>query len=59
MPIKDVEWFYNEIFVPKDCDVVGSYYMANGFQQGYFGMQVKIPLSFKIYLKFSKKKLNI
>lgn len=35
-----VEWFYNEISVPFNNDVVGSYYMANGFGEGYFGMQV-------------------
>lgn len=35
-----VEWFYNEITVPANNDVVGSYYMANGFGEGYFGMQV-------------------
>lgn len=37
---KDIAFFYNEITVPKDNDVVGSYYMANGFSGGYFGMQV-------------------
>jgi len=39
---KDVEaeWFYNEITVPTGEDVVGSYYMANGFAEGYFGIQV-------------------
>ncbi|WP_203532564.1 DUF3472 domain-containing protein [Draconibacterium halophilum] len=36
----DVVWFYNEITVPEGNDVIGSYYMANGFGQGYFGMQV-------------------
>lgn len=36
----DIVWFYNEITVPIDEDVVGSYYMANGFGEGYFGMQV-------------------
>ncbi|RFM29692.1 DUF3472 domain-containing protein [Deminuibacter soli] len=36
----NAEWFYNEITVPKDNDVIGSYYMANGFGEGYFGMQV-------------------
>ncbi|TWI81338.1 uncharacterized protein DUF5077 [Lacibacter cauensis] len=36
----DVEWFYNEITVPAGNDVIGSYYMANGFAEGYFGMQV-------------------
>jgi hypothetical protein len=34
------EWFYNEVTVPAGDDVVGSYYMANGFAEGYFGMQV-------------------
>lgn len=33
-------WFYNEITVPSGNDVIGSYYMANGFSEGYFGMQV-------------------
>ena len=36
----DAEWFYNEITVPEGEDVVGSYYMANGFAEGYFGIQV-------------------
>lgn len=36
----EVEWFYNEVTVPKGNDVIGSYYMANGFGEGYFGMQV-------------------
>ncbi|WP_339708485.1 DUF3472 domain-containing protein [uncultured Kriegella sp.] len=36
----DIVWFYNEITVPENEDVVGSYYMANGFGEGYFGMQV-------------------
>lgn len=34
------EWFYNEVTVPAGYDPVGSYFMANGFSQGYFGMQV-------------------
>ena len=36
----DVRWFYNEIEVPEGNDVIGSYYMANGFGEGYFGIQV-------------------
>ncbi|MBB1286148.1 DUF3472 domain-containing protein [Flavisolibacter sp. BT320] len=36
-------WFYNEITVPQGQDVVGSYYMANGFGEGYFGIQVNSP----------------
>jgi len=34
------EWFYNEVKVPVRNDVIGSYFMANGFGEGYFGMQV-------------------
>lgn len=37
---KDVEYFYSEIKVPEGNDVIGSYFMANGFADGYFGMQV-------------------
>jgi hypothetical protein len=36
----DIQWFYNEITVPDNNDVIGSYFMANGFGEGYFGMQV-------------------
>jgi hypothetical protein len=35
-----VEWFYSELTVPLGQDPVGSYYMANGFGEGYFGIQV-------------------
>jgi len=34
------EWFYNEITVPQGMDKIGSYFMADGFSFGYFGMQV-------------------
>lgn len=44
LPEKDnVEWFYNEVTVPVGYDPVGSYYMADGFSVGYFGMQVNSP----------------
>lgn len=36
----DVEWFYNEVTVPKGYDHVGTYAMAIGFHGGYFGIQV-------------------
>ncbi|HVT85785.1 MAG TPA: DUF3472 domain-containing protein [Chitinophagaceae bacterium] len=39
----DAEWFYNEITVPAGNDVIGSYFMADGFKEGYFGMQVNSP----------------
>ncbi|MDR3367107.1 MAG: DUF3472 domain-containing protein [Prevotellaceae bacterium] len=35
-----IEWFYSELTVPQGQDPVGSYYMANGFGEGYFGIQV-------------------
>lgn len=35
-----IEYYYNEVTVPKGSDLVGSYFMANGFAEGYFGMQV-------------------
>ncbi|WP_242205760.1 DUF3472 domain-containing protein [Aestuariivivens insulae] len=37
---KDITWFYNELTVPVGMDPVGSYFMADGFSGGYFGMQV-------------------
>ncbi|GAA5221703.1 DUF3472 domain-containing protein [Membranihabitans marinus] len=40
---KDVEWMYSEIEVEEGQDVLGSYFMANGFAEGYFGMQVNSP----------------
>lgn len=36
----NAEWFYNEVTVPKGNDVIGSYFMVNGFAEGYFGIQV-------------------
>ena len=35
----DYEWFYNEVTVPHEGEVMHSYYMAAGFGEGYFGMQ--------------------
>lgn len=37
------EYFYSEITVPTGQDPVGTYYMANGFDVGYFGIQVVSP----------------
>lgn len=36
----DFKWFYNEVTVPVGDDPIGSYFMANGFGEGYFGIQV-------------------
>ncbi len=35
-----IEYFYNEVTVKEGNDPVGSYYMACGFGEGYFGIQV-------------------
>jgi hypothetical protein len=35
-----MEYFYSEVFVPEGQDVTGSYFMCNGFGQGYAGIQV-------------------
>jgi len=41
----DNEWNYSEVTIPEGQDVVGTYYMANGFDGGYFGIQVNSPNS--------------
>ena len=38
--VEEVEWFYNEIEIPEGNDVIGSYFMAAGCKEGYFGIQV-------------------
>jgi len=35
-----LQYAYTEVTVPKGQDPIGSFYMANGFGQGYFGIQV-------------------
>lgn len=40
---RPIEWFYSELTVPEGLDPIGSYFMANGFGEGYFGMQVNSP----------------
>jgi len=48
IPVNNVEWFYNEVLVPQNHDVVGSFFMANGFREGYFGFQVNSPTERRI-----------
>ena len=54
---KTIEWFHSELTVPEGMDPVGSYYMANGFGEGYFGMQVNSPterrILFSVWSPFS------
>lgn len=40
---KPIEWAYSELTVPVGEDPIGSYFMANGFGEGYFGIQVNSP----------------
>jgi hypothetical protein len=47
---QEIEWFYSELTVPEGSDVIGSYFMANGFSEGYFGIQV-----FTFLLAYSSK----
>lgn len=35
----DIEWLYSEIIVEENNDILHTYFMANGFAQGYFGIQ--------------------
>jgi hypothetical protein len=44
----NIDWFYSEITVPEGSDVPGSYFMANGFADGYFGIQVNSPTERRI-----------
>lgn len=39
----DLEYGYCEITVPEGQDPEGTFYMASGFGEGYFGMQVNSP----------------
>lgn len=40
LPEGKTEYFYNEVTVPEGEDVLASYFMSNGFGEGYFGFQV-------------------
>jgi Domain of unknown function (DUF5077)/Domain of unknown function (DUF3472) len=39
-PAGNKDYFYSELTVPAGEDKIGSYFMANGFGEGYFGIQV-------------------
>ena len=40
---RPLQYAYSEITVPVGQDPIGSYFMANGFGEGYFGIQVNSP----------------
>lgn len=46
--VPEIAWFYSEITVPEKSDVIGSYFMANGFGEGYFGIQVNSEVERRI-----------
>ncbi|ALS98687.1 DUF3472 domain-containing protein [Lacimicrobium alkaliphilum] len=45
---RDIQWFYSQLQVPVGEDVPGSYYMANGFAEGYFGIQVNSDIERRV-----------
>ncbi len=45
---RTIEWFYSELTVPEGKDPIGSFFMANGFGEGYFGIQVNSPTERRI-----------
>lgn len=45
---KNFKWFYNEVTVPVGSDPIGSYFMSNGFAEGYFGIQVNSEIERRI-----------
>ena len=63
LPEGDTEWFYNEVTVPEDGEVMGSYYMADGFGEGYFGMQYNSPterrILFSVWSPFETEDPNL
>jgi hypothetical protein len=52
-----IQYGYSELTVPEGKDTMGSYFMANGFGEGYFGIQVNGPnerrVLFSIWSPFS------
>ncbi|MCK5147283.1 DUF3472 domain-containing protein [bacterium] len=44
----EARWFYNELTIPEGNDILGSYFMANGFAEGYFGIQVNSSVERRI-----------
>ncbi len=60
---EQVEWFYNEVTVAEGDDVVGSYYMSNGFGEGYFGIQCNSPrerrVLFSVWSPFDTQDPNL
>ncbi|WP_182866538.1 DUF3472 domain-containing protein [Rhodopirellula sp. JC639] len=40
---RPLQYAYSELTVPVGQDPIGSYFMANGFGEGYFGIQVNGP----------------
>lgn len=40
---EEIQFAYSELTIPEGFDPIGSYFMANGFAEGYFGIQVNGP----------------
>lgn len=48
IPQEDKEYFYSELTVPVGEDKMSSYFMANGFGEGYMGIQVNSPMERRV-----------
>ena len=44
----NLRYAYSEVTVPEGQDPVGTFYMANGFGQGYFGFQVNSSIERRV-----------
>ncbi|KXN70138.1 hypothetical protein CONCODRAFT_7380 [Conidiobolus coronatus NRRL 28638] len=44
----NVIYYYNEVTVPVGEDKIGSYFMAVGFKEGYFGIQVNSAIERRV-----------
>ncbi len=57
-----LEYLYSEITVPRGSDAVGSFFMTNGFAQGYCGLQVNSPTErrviFSVWSSFKTENPN-
>lgn len=45
---RDLQYAYSEITIPPGQDTIGSFFMANGFREGYFGFQVNDAMQRRI-----------
>lgn len=52
------EWLFNEVSVPKEFDIIGTYPQALGFDGGYFGIQNNSPTERRVIFSVWDAKSN-